>query len=72
MMKNETFRDIRRYKGMTMQQFADWIGVSLATVSMIEGDHRDVSDFVSAKIARKFEATNEFREYQRRRKTLLG
>lgn len=57
-MQSEIFKNIRAFKGMTMKEFADWLGVSLATVSMIEGGHRPVSDYVRYKIAHKFDVSD--------------
>ncbi|MDY0409961.1 helix-turn-helix domain-containing protein [Virgibacillus soli] len=69
-MNNQTFADIRRYKNMTMREYAEWLGVSLATVSDLENGKRDVSANIRAKLAHRFEVTGEFIEYQRRQQSL--
>lgn len=69
-MENSTFLDIRLYKGMTQKAFADWLGVSLPSVGMIESGHRDVSSNIKGKLAHKFAVTEEFVEYQQRKSSL--
>lgn len=68
-MKNELIQDIRHYKGMTQQHFADWLGVSLASIAHVESNHRNISDVLASKIALKFDVTDaDFIEYCNRKK----
>jgi len=68
-MKNEMLKDIRLYKKMTLREFADWLDVSLATVSMVESGHRNVSENLASKVAHKFDIYDKtFREYAKRRR----
>ncbi|KPD00595.1 Helix-turn-helix domain protein [Geobacillus sp. BCO2] len=63
MVKNETFKLIRLYFGMSQRDFAKHIGVSPATVGLIEANCRPVSEYVRAKLAAKFNLTDEFLDY---------
>lgn len=71
-MNNETFRDIRNYKQMTMRQFASWLGVSLSTVCEIENGNRNVSHYVKAKLAHKFDITDDFLQFRERKSKLIN
>lgn len=71
-MTNEIFGDIRNYKQMTMRQFAKWLGVSLTTVWDIENGNRHISDYVRAKLAHKFEVTDDFLKYRERKSKLIS
>jgi transcriptional regulator with XRE-family HTH domain len=59
-MNAKTFRLIRLHTGLTQQGFADLIGVSKPTVSMIELGQRTITPVTVAKLARHFELTDEF------------
>ena len=59
-MTSERFKTIRLFLGMNQQEFSDYFGLSLSAVGMIETDQRKVSATTEAKIARKFQASNEF------------
>ena len=68
-MRNELIKDIRHYKGMTQEQFAEWLGVHYSTIAVTESNHRKVSDNLAAKVARKFDVTNdEFTAYLERKR----
>lgn len=58
-MRNELVKDIRHYKNMTQEQFAQWLGVHYSTIAVTESNHRKVSDNLAAKIARKFDVTSD-------------
>jgi transcriptional regulator with XRE-family HTH domain len=62
-MTNETFKLIRLYSGMSQRAFAKHIGVSPATVSLIEANHRQVTSNVRAKLAEKFDLNDDFLNY---------
>lgn len=62
-MKNETFKLIRLYSGMSQRAFARYIGVSESTVGLIEANYRPVSEYVRAKLAAKFNLTDDFLDY---------
>lgn len=62
-MMNETFKLIRLYTGLSQQAFAKKINVGKATVSMIEGGKRGVTDNVKSKIANHFDLTPDFFVY---------
>jgi plasmid maintenance system antidote protein VapI len=62
-MTNETFKLIRLYTGLSQQAFAEKINVGKATVSMIEGGKRIVTDNVKSKLANHFELTTDFFMY---------
>lgn len=65
-MDKDTIRAIRAWLGMSQQEFADYLGVGKATVSMVESGKREVTDYVKFKIAKKFEVTDDFLEYKER------
>lgn len=65
-------KDIRLFLDMTQKEFAKWIGVSLASVSMIECGQRSVSDSIKAKLAHKFEVTDDFLQYRQRKSKLIS
>ena len=71
-MNLDTFKDIRHFKEMTQQQYADWLGLSLSSIAMIESGQRRVTDNIRGKLAHKFMITDEFIEYQERRNKLIG
>ncbi|AST93263.1 hypothetical protein BC6307_19370 [Sutcliffiella cohnii] len=45
-------RAIRHYLGDSMRKFAKRIGVNASTISDIEHGHRDITDYVRAKLIR--------------------
>lgn len=69
-MTNETFKLIRLYSGMSQRAFAKYIGVSPATVGLIEANCRPVSEYVRAKLAAKFDLNDDFLEYVRKYRKL--
>lgn len=67
-MESLLIKDIRHYKGMTQPQFAEWLGVAESSIAQVESGHRRVSDRLAAKIALKFDVTDEeFIAYRERR-----
>ena len=62
-MKKETFKLIRLYTEKTQQEFADFIGVSRGTVSLIEIGERNITPTVHAKLAAKFNLDDAFFRY---------
>ena len=70
-MDSNTIKDIRAFKKMTQKEFAEWLDVSIATIAMIESGQRSVSDNVRGKLAHKFEATDDFIKYRKRKDTLF-
>ena len=58
-MKNERVKQIRRFKGMSQEQFADWLGVSKSSIAHVESGHRNVSGHLSDMIARKFDVLDD-------------
>lgn len=67
-MNKELLKDIRLFKEMTQEQFAEWLGVSRITIALIESDQRNVSDTVASKLAHKFDVTSDdFMAYRKRR-----
>ncbi|MEH7505136.1 helix-turn-helix transcriptional regulator [Neobacillus drentensis] len=62
-MTGEKFRLIRLYSGMSQRDFADYIGVSVATVAHIELGNRTVTPMVMSKLADKFDLTDDFLKY---------
>jgi transcriptional regulator with XRE-family HTH domain len=62
-MKGETFRLIRLYSGMSQRDFAEFIGVSTATIAHIETGNRKVTPNIKAKLATKFDLTEDFLSY---------
>ncbi|MFC7062754.1 helix-turn-helix domain-containing protein [Halobacillus seohaensis] len=69
-MTSERFKAIRLYLGMTQKDFAEFFGLSLAVVGMVETSQRKVSDNTAAKIAMKFEVTDGFIEFTQNQKKL--
>ncbi|MGM8212129.1 helix-turn-helix domain-containing protein [Virgibacillus sp. W0430] len=67
-MKNDLIRDIRMYKGLTQERFAEWLGVHYSTIANVEANYRPVSEGLASKIALKFDVTDaDFMEYRERR-----
>ena len=62
-MTGEKFRLIRLYSGMSQRDFAEYIGVSTATVAHIETGNRVVTPMVTSKLAEKFDLTDDFLSY---------
>lgn len=62
-MTSETFRMIRLYTGKTQREFAEYLGVSSATVGFIEIGQRAISPYVKSKLAAKFDLTDDFLSY---------
>jgi DNA-binding XRE family transcriptional regulator len=62
-MENETFRAIRLYTGKTQESFAEFLGVSKATVGLIETNQRKVTPNIKAKLVTKFEISDDFLTY---------
>lgn len=71
-MDKQTFKDIRHFKKMTQRQFADWLGIGIQSVAMIETGQRNISDNIRGKLAHKFEMTDDFSEYRERKSRLIG
>jgi transcriptional regulator with XRE-family HTH domain len=69
-MTGEKFRLIRLYSGMSQRDFAEYIGVSTATIAHIEGGNRTVTPMVKSKLAEKFDLTDEFLAYVQKYKRL--
>ncbi|MGM0828066.1 MAG: helix-turn-helix domain-containing protein [Bacillota bacterium] len=69
-MTNETFKLIRLYTGLSQEAFAKKINVGKATVSMIEGGKRVVTDNVKSKLANHFDLTRDFIMYLDKMKEL--
>ena len=68
-MNDDLVRTIRHYKGMTQPQFAEWLGVAESSIAQVESGHRRVSDRLSARIALKFDVTDDdFIAYRERHK----
>ena len=70
-MDKDTIKDIRLYKKMTQEQFASWLDVSIATIAMIESGQRGISDNIRGKLAHKFEVTDDFIKYRKRKDDLF-
>lgn len=67
-MKNELLQDIRHYMDLTQPDFAEWLGVSPASIAHVEANQRNISDSLAAKIARKFDVADpDFVEYRKRK-----
>jgi transcriptional regulator with XRE-family HTH domain len=66
MMTRDRFKRIRLFLEMSQVEFAEFLGISVSAVGMIEIGQRNVSDRVSAKIAHKFEITPEFEVFTER------
>lgn len=62
-MDGEKFRAIRLWKGMTQQEFADLLGVSVATVARIETGSLDVSPRIRAKIVSRVNLDDDFLDF---------
>lgn len=61
---NKTFVDIRMYLGLTQQEMADLLGVSIATIAHIETNRLHVTENVKYKLAKHFDVTDDFITYQ--------
>jgi transcriptional regulator with XRE-family HTH domain len=62
-MNGEKFRLIRLYSGMSQRDFAEYLGVSTATIAHIELGNRVVTPMVTSKLAEKFDLTDDFLSY---------
>lgn len=62
-MTGEMFRLIRLYTGKSQREFAEFIGVSSATVGYIETGQRSVTTNIKGKLAAKFDLTEDFFDY---------
>lgn len=62
-MTGEIFRLIRLYSNKSQRDFAEFIGVSSATVAYIETGQRDITPYVKGKLAAKFDLTDDFFDY---------
>lgn len=62
-MRKETFKLIRLYSEMTQKEFAEYIGVSRGTISLIELGQRSVTPAVRAKLAAKSNLDDSYFEY---------
>lgn len=62
-MDGEKFRAIRLWKGMTQQEFADLLGVSVTTVARIESGSLDVSPRIKAKIVSRVNLDDDFLDF---------
>jgi transcriptional regulator with XRE-family HTH domain len=62
-MNGEKFRLIRLYSGMSQRDFAEYIGVSTATVAHVELGNRVVTPMVKSRLAEKFDLTDDFLVY---------
>jgi transcriptional regulator with XRE-family HTH domain len=60
MMNADKFRAIRLYLKMTQSEFADLLGVSIATVGRIESGSLDVTPRVRARIVSKINLDDKF------------
>lgn len=70
-ISNKTAKDIRHYLKLSQQEFADKLGVSLATVALIETKRMNVTDRVQGRLAHIFDINDtEFHEYQQRKRAL--
>ena len=68
-MKGNLLKEIRQFKDMTQEQFADWLGVSLSSIALVESGHRGISENLENKITHKFDVTDpNFIEYKKQRK----
>jgi DNA-binding XRE family transcriptional regulator len=62
-MTSELFRLIRLYSGKTQREFANFIGVSNATVGYIETGQRAITPNIKSKLAAKFDLSDDFYAY---------
>jgi transcriptional regulator with XRE-family HTH domain len=62
-MNGEKFRLIRLYSSMSQRDFAEYIGVSPATIAHIESGNRNVTPMVKSRLAEKFDLTDDFLKY---------
>ncbi|WP_085508810.1 helix-turn-helix transcriptional regulator [Thalassobacillus devorans] len=70
-MENETVKLIRYYLRMSQPDFAEHIGVTYSTVAEVEAGRRKVTDGLCAKIALKFDPTDEgFQAFVKRNREL--
>lgn len=69
-MDKFTLMDIRGYMDLTQEEFAQWLDVSTATIGMIESGQRAISPNIRSKLAHRFEITDDFIEYRRRKSKL--
>jgi len=62
-MDAEKFRITRLWTNKTQQEFADFLGVSPATVARIESGSLDISPRVKAKIVSKIDFNESFFDF---------
>ena len=62
-MTGEMFRLIRLYAGKSQRDFADYLGLSSATIAYIESGSRPITPYVKGKLAAKFDLNDDFFDY---------
>lgn len=62
-MNEKIFKAIRLRAGLTQREFAEELGISESTVAAIEKQRRPISDQVRARLALKFDITQDFLEF---------
>lgn len=60
MEKGERVRELRKEKGMTMEQFGAVLGVKKATISLIESCKNNLTDTLFKSICREFSVREEW------------
>lgn len=71
-MELAKFIAIRTFLEMSQPDFADYLGVSVSNIGMIEAGKRRISRQMMGKIAKRFEETPEFKKYYERTKRLTN
>lgn len=70
-MNNRTFKDIRQFRGLTQEKFAERLKITRSTVAQIESGRMEVSENIQSKLAHVFDVTDEdFQSYIRRKRDI--
>jgi repressor LexA len=59
-MLGDKIKDLRKKKGMTQQELADYINVSRSTIGMLEGNKQGTSSDTLVRLAKALETTAEY------------
>lgn len=69
----DTVRAIRIYQNnMSTEEFAEKIGCSSSSISMIEGGHRRVTKNMVGRITKAIDLTDDLMEFIQRYKKMIG
>lgn len=60
MTQGERIKEVRKYLGLTMDKFGEYLGVTKAAISKIEHNDRGVTEQMTKSICREFNVSDEW------------